>query len=165
MGSTDFDGLGSFTIYIVYLPNNLTNAQTLVSNAAFPNHMSLRLYVDTDGTVRLQCSADGSFPTGTPGLSTGVGGLLLNSPNLIIVSRDATAGAVTTIINGHMTKETGLLTGALFNPTADFHVSGYFNNPNVVQQIRGAVAALVIQETPDVDENIVDYLRAVYGVN
>ncbi len=122
------------------------------------------IYVDTDGTVRLQCSADGSFPTGTPGLSTGVGGLLLNSPNLIIVSRDAMAGAVTTI-NGHLTKETGLLTGALFNPTADFHVSGYYNNPNIVQQIRGAVAALVIQDAAAVDENIVDYLRAVYGVN
>ncbi len=32
-------------------------------------------------------------------------------------------------------------------------------------QIRGAVAAVVIQDTAAVDENIVDYLRAVYGVN
>ncbi len=161
-GSADFNELEDFTIYIVYLPNNLTNAQTLVSNSRFPTDLSWRLEVNTSGKVELHCS-DGM----TDSVTTSDAALLLNSPNLIIASRDATAGAGTMRINGFLERYSGKVTGALATPTADFLVSGvrHASLGTIIRQIRGAVAALVIQETPDVDEDIVDYLRAVYGVN
>lgn len=100
-------------------------------------------------------------------MSTAAGQLVLNSPNFIVVSRDATAGVVTWIINGRMEKDAGLLTGPVAAPTANFHVSGIYHIhvAGVVWQIRGAVAAVVIQEAAPYDETIGDYLRAVYGVN
>lgn len=163
--TTSFDGLTDFTIYVVYLPNSLsTNPQTLVSNSRIPSDLSWRLNTNADGEVELHCSTNGT----TDSVSTGVAGLLLNSPNLIIVSRDSAAGVVTTIINGEMTKQSGLVTGMLATPAgADFHVSGFYNTSttSVVQRIRGAVAALVILPTAAYDEVVADYLRAVYGVN
>lgn len=162
--STDFNGISDFTIYAVVNPTAIGAGaiSTIAGNFRNPNNYGFRLYIDENDLVEFQYSVDGTNVVTT----TGRAGILKNTQNLIIFSRNGTTGTVTTIVNGVMYTETGLTTGALASPTADFVLSGYLiDGTGLVQRFQGAIGLFGMTDSATRDDNLADYIRAKWGVN